>query len=89
MKMTNTWKIVLAGRQIRIVNNVANETKLYINGKRSELEESQFGNRTNYIAKLGQLGALIISKVNTKLGHELRMYHKHNNGKQLLLRSEL
>lgn len=85
--MTNTWKIILNGRQIRLVNNLTNELSLYINGKRSCLKKRDLGNRINYIAKLEKIGELIISKVKTNVGEELRLYHKQNQNRQLLLRS--
>lgn len=87
--MTNTWKIIVNGLQLRLVNNLITGTRLYINGKSADLKLKITDNRENYSAHLDKLGDVIISKITSKIGQELRMYVKQNGTPKLVLSRQL
>ena len=74
--MLKTYKLVLAGQQIRLTKNDQQDAKLHINGQKQTLIKQSFKNRTNYLAKLEKMGDFIISQVTTRLGQEIRFYLK-------------
>ena len=85
--MLKTYKLVLAGQQIRLIKKDQQDAKLYVNGQKQSLAKQAFGNRTNYLAKLGQIGDFVISQVSTKLGQEIRLYLKSSGQNQLLFKA--
>lgn len=87
--MTNTWKIIVNGLQLRLVNNLITGTRLFINGKSADLKLKITDNRENYSAHLDKLGDVIISKITSKIGQELRMYVKQNGTPKLVLSRQL
>ena len=84
-----TYKLVLAGQQIRLTKKDEQDAKLYINGQKQTMIKQAFKNRTNYLTKLGQLGDFIISQVSTKLGEEIRFYLKSAGQNQLLFKTTM
>ena len=87
--MTNTWKIIVNGLQLRLVNNLISGTKLYINGKSANLKLKVTENRENYSVSLDKLGDIVISKITSTIGQELRMYVKLNGCQKLILSRQL
>lgn len=87
--MTNTWKIIVNGLQLRLVNNLISGTKLYINGKSANLKLKVTENRENYSVSLDKLGDIVISKITSTIGQELRMYVKLNGSQKLILSRQL
>jgi hypothetical protein len=87
--MTNTWKIIVNGLQLRLVNNLISGTKLYINGKSANLKLKVTENRENYSVSLDKLGDIVISKITSTIGQELRMYVKQNGCQKLILSRQL
>ncbi|ATD00069.1 MAG: hypothetical protein ACPGVL_03645 [Pseudoalteromonas spongiae] len=85
--MLKTYKLVLAGQQIRLTKNDQQDAKLYINGQKQTLIKQSFKNRTNYLAKLEKMGDFIISQVTTRLGQEIRFYLKSAGQNQLLFKA--
>ena len=87
--MTNTWKIIVNGLQLRLVNNLISGTKLYINGKSANLKLKVTENRENYSVSLDKLGDIVISKITSTIGQELRMYVKQNGCQKLIVSRQL